>query len=210
MNSFSLKLWTCDTHKFIYSIIWVCGHLGYVSRHIQACRGIQPSDQQMWISRQLASQLEQGQIAPDFRRNKERKKRNNGKENKKKLLRAAIFTKAMFRMLVLRSVLFGLVKMQFSRGWAIVELRRDPDGLPIPHHYRFCRPAWCAAWATTMLRSPSGTQFPLVSAFELRAVVFPRAKLPLVGVGRDLAAVRRTTWACVATGKAAMSQKPKP
>jgi hypothetical protein len=52
--------------------------------------------------------------------------------------------------------------------------------------------------ATTMLRSPSGTQFPLVPAFELRAA---RAKLALVGVGRDLAAVRRTTWACAATGK---------
>jgi hypothetical protein len=40
----------------------------------------------MWISRQLASQLAQGQIRLDFRRNKEKeKKRKNGKENKKQL-----------------------------------------------------------------------------------------------------------------------------
>jgi hypothetical protein len=68
----------------------------------------------MWISRQLASQLAQGQIRLDFRRNKEKEKKGRMVKKTRSNCLTTIFTKARFRMLVLRSALFGMLKMQFS------------------------------------------------------------------------------------------------
>jgi hypothetical protein len=58
--------------------------------------------------------LAKGQIRPDFRRNKERIKKKKWQRKQEAIVWAAIFTKSMFRMLVLRSALFGLLKMQWE------------------------------------------------------------------------------------------------